>query len=186
MFLDYEQFNTNIYTGIENYRELIQKQKDEIAERETIIDSLTASLVGKIREIAIPYSDKMMNAAWNQQNKDSKEERSMYEFIKEDLIERLFDESERDKVKLKNIIPLNHDHCVYNFWLEYNGTTFEIRIPNVRHANNDNIDSMHYGKYGLLYKKYEYYWDSITYSYKLDDIAAAIKKFCEKKGEANA
>lgn len=185
ILLDYEQLNTDIYSGIERYKKLIQKQEDEIAEKQIIIDSLTASLVREIRSITIPYSDKMMNAAWNQQRKATKEERRMYEFIEEDLIQRLFEESERDKVKLTNIIPVNYDHCVYNFWFEYNGITFELGIPNVKRANNDNIDHMHYGEYILRYEKSPNFWDSITSSYRLDDIAVAIKEFCEKKGVAN-
>ena len=63
----------NLYKTIERYKNIIQKEKDVIAEKEMIIDSLNTSLVLSVKSLFIPYSDKMMDAAWKYHGKQSKE-----------------------------------------------------------------------------------------------------------------
>lgn len=177
---DYE---TNVYADIESYKRLIKKQKDEIAEKEIIVDSLMDSMIRRIHKIIIPYSSKMLHEAWLQQNEATKKERKMYEFIKEDLLERLFEEDERKLVKFKNIMVLGYDACSYDFRFEYKGILFELAIPNVSVATKENVYSMWCGQYVLSYKKAKSMWSSITTSYYLEDIAKAIKEFAEKGEE---
>lgn len=179
MFRDYK---TIFGKGIDKYKKLIKEQEDEIAKMEIIVDSLKESMIREIREIIIPYSRKMLDEAWGQQHKPTKAERKMFEFVKGDLLERLFEKEELKEVKFKNITPLLSDgeHCVYNFMFEYKGTTFEVSIPNVRVASKENVFHMRYGMYMLMYEEESSIWDFIAESYDLDDIAKAIHEFVEK------
>lgn len=172
----YYDYDTNIYGDIENYRNLIKEQKEDISKKETIVDSLTESMICRIKSIIIPYSEKMLHSAWCQQNKP-KEERSMFDFVKDDLLERLFDESEIKEVKFENIIPFGYEHFVYQFVFTYKGTKFEVSIPNVKVANKDNIFHMWYGMYILRYEKGKNVWDHIKESYNLEDFKKAIQDF---------
>lgn len=178
-----EYYETNIFKDIENHRNLIKKQKKEIEERQMIVDSLIESMVHRVKQIVIPYSDKMLHAAWCQQNKPTKRERAMFEFVKDDLLERLFEKDERKEVKFIDIIPLNYDHCVYNFQFKYKCITLELVIPNVSVADTKNVWHMWYGMYVLRYEKKKSVWDHITESYHLDDIAKAIQEFVKEKGD---
>lgn len=177
------EYTTTIFKDIEYHRELIKKQKNEIEERQMIVDSLMESMIRRVKQIIIPYSDKMLHAAWCQQNKPTKEERTMFEFVKDDLLERIFDKNERKEVKFTNIVSLGYDHCVYHFQFKYKGRTFELSIPNVSAADIKNVWNMWYGMYVLRYEKKKSVWDHITESYHLDDIANAIQDFVKEKGE---
>lgn len=179
MFRDYK---TIFGKEIDMYKNLIKEQEAEITKREIIIDSLKESMVREIQGIVIPYSGKMLDEAWSQQHKPTKAERKMFEFVKGDLLERLFKKEELKEVKFKNITPLLSDgnHCVYHFQFEYKGITFEVSIPNVKVASTENIDHMRYGMYMLMYEEESSIWDFIAESYDLDDIAKAIHEFVEK------
>lgn len=176
----FQHYGITTYRRIDNYKELIKEQKTEIQKRETIIDSLEQSMVREIKSIVIPYSSKMLHIAWCQQHKPTKAERAMFEFVKDDLLERIFEKDEIKKVKFEDIIPLNYEHCVYSFRFKYKGITFEVSIPNVSVASKDNVSSMKYGMYALCYEKKPSYWDSIIESYNMDDIAKVIHDFVEK------
>lgn len=171
---------TTIFKDIEYHRELIRKQKKEIEEKQMIVDSLTYSMVHKVKQIITPYSDRMLHAAFCEQNKPTKKERTMFEFVKNDLLERLFDKDERKEVEFANIISLGYDNCVYHFQFKYKGTTFELSVPNVKVADAKNVWHMWYGMYVLRYEEKRSVWDHIKESYELDDIAKAIKEFVEK------
>lgn len=177
------EYATNIFKDIERHRELIKKQKKEIEEKQMIVDSLTDSMIHRVKQIVIPYSEKMLHAAYCEQNKSTKEERTMFDFVKDDLLERIFNKNERKEVEFTGIIPLNYDHCVYNFQFKYKGITFELVIPNVKVADTSNIWHMWYGMYVLRNEEKRCVWGHISESYDLDDIAKAIKEFVEKKGE---
>lgn len=172
---------SNIFYDIERHRELIKKQKAEIADRQMIIDSLMESMVRKIHQIYTPYSSKMLDEALAQKSKSTKEEREMYEFIKKDFIEMLFEKDERKDVEFITIIPLGYDHCVYNFQFKYKGIVFEVGFPNTKAANASNIYHMWHGMYVLNYEEKRNIYKHITESYYLDDIAKAIKDFTKGK-----
>ena len=174
---DYD--DKNVFTKIENYKNLIKKQKDEIAEREIIINSLNNSLVRYVKSIIIPYSNKMLYSAWKQQNKENKEDKSMYDFIKKDLIERFFNGDK--KAKLVDIIACGYENYAYNFEFNYYDIKFEIQIPNVVNVTQDSLSLTNYGKYILRYECKPSCWDLIVSSYSEDDIANAIKEFVEKR-----
>lgn len=177
-----KDYTINIFKDIEQHRELIKKQKNEITEKQMIVDSLMDSMAHRVQQIATPYSDKMLCAAWHEQNKPTKKERTMFEFVKNDLFGRLFDEKERKEVKFISIVPvICSGNCAYNFQFKYKEIIFEIAIPNTCIADTSNILNMWYGMYILRYEKKKHIWDHITESYYLDDIAKAIKEFTERE-----
>lgn len=174
MILD--DYEINIFTEIETYKDLIKEQEEEIAKREKIKESLTDSLAKQIRKIELPYSDKMLHNAFFQQSKENKSDRSMYEFIKEDLFKRLFS-NVRKGVKLEKIMQCGYDSYAYSFIFKYEDIIFELSIPNTSAATTKNLRYMWYGKYRLNYEKKPNVWDYIADSYNLDDIAKAIEEF---------
>ena len=179
MKLDFSHLNE--FSNIEKYKEMISKQKDEIYERELIIESLMDSMCRAIRGIVLPYSKKMLEAAHSQQNKPAGEN-EMYKFVGKDLKERVFEDVK--KAKLDHISSLNYDSCVYYFYFKYHGFMFGVAIPNVAVANKDNFNNMNYGQYRVMYEKNPGHWNTIKTSYDLDNLKDAVTKFVNsEKGE---
>lgn len=173
---------TNIYDEIKNYRNLIRDKKAELEKAQLIVDSLTETMVHRVRSLFSLYSENMLHEAWSQQNKP-KSERKMFDFVKGDLFERLFDKEERKEAKFKSISTLGYDSCVYNFYFTYKGINFDLVIPNVKVAKKENIWDMSHGMYRLTYEKNSGFWYTITESYNLDDFALEIQKFVEDRNE---
>lgn len=165
-------FEPTIFEKIEKDRELIKKHQQIVEEEELIIDSLTDSLVRKVKSVVIPYSDSMLHTAWSQQDKDDK---SMYKAIKKDIIERFFNGDK--KAKLEKILPCGYESYAYNFYFTYCGIKFYIGIPNVRAVTKKNMSHANYGAYSLVYEHKNNIWHTITTSYKDEDIAKAIQDF---------
>ena len=170
---------------IERYKSMIDEQKSEIEKREVMIDSLTDSLVKAVRSIYPLYSDNMLHdACWGQTKSDDvpKEKQQVFKFVKNDFLERLFeDKEERKHVKFQRMSTYGYDRCAYGFYFKYHGISFEVKIPNIKNINADNLIDTAYGKYQLKYEERSSVWKRITSSYELDDIAKAIQKFV--KGE---
>lgn len=172
----YFEETSNIYTEINNYKSIIRDKEAEIEQIKLVTDSLTESMIMRIRSIVLPYSEKMLSEAWIQQDKPAAE-RKMFKFVTEDLLERLFDKDERKKVKFDKIIPFGYDRYVYGFQFTYKGIKFEVQIPNVKVTSKENVKHMWYGTYVLMYEKGKNVWDYIEDSYDLNYIAEAIKEF---------
>lgn len=168
----WEDYGITIMQDIENHKNLVDKQRKELEEKEMIVNSLTKTLAGKVRNVVIPYNEKMLNEAWS--NKDGE----MRKFINKDLKERLF---VGGKAKLLSIAPLNYDRCVYYFYYEYKGYKFCLAIPNTKVANEKNLDNLSYGKYSMTYEAKPGFYKSIAKSYDLDDIAKAIEEFLAER-----
>lgn len=179
MQLDIEE-SVNIFKSIETYKELIAKKETEIEELETIKDSLTDSLIKRVRSIFIPYSSKMLSETHQQSGNKKKSERPMYEFMKKELITKLFSEDKQKDVKLEGVTGLLYDFCVYYFTFTYKGLKIKLTIPNVKVASKENLHYMWYGQYQLHYERRPSVWHCITSSYKLEDIAKALEEFIEK------
>lgn len=136
-------------------------------------------MVREVKSIYSLYSDKMLySASWGQAKDASEESKNMFKFVKKDLLERLFEnKEERKEVKFKSISSYGYDSCAYGFYFRYKEIDFEVKIPNIRNANKDNLYEMDFGKYQLFYEKSSKVWDHIKSSYNLDDIANAIQNF---------
>lgn len=179
----FEEYNAEI--EIEKYKDLIKEQKKEIEKKQIIVDSLTSSLVRSIRSICPIYSDAMLYNAFYGQTKtddipDDKQKR--FKFVKNDFLERLFeDKEERKQVKFQKITSYGYDRCAYGFYFKYKGISLEVKIPNIKNINADNLLDTAYGAYQLKYEERSSVWKQITSSYNLDDIAQAIQEFV--KGE---
>ena len=170
--------NNQIIHNIERYKNVISTQRQEIADKELMIDSLTESLVREVKNLYIPYSDKMLHAAWTEQKKETKAERSTYEFIKKDIITRFFNGNKN--AKLTEIVVEGYDSRKYNFHFTYHKIKFDIGIPNVKVVGKDNLSSVNYGKYSVHYESHPSCWNYIIYSYEDEEIAKAIAEFVEK------
>ena len=127
----------------------------------------------------------MLDETHRQSGNKKKSERPMYEFMKKDLITKLFSEDRQKDVKLESVTGLLYEYCVYYFTFTYKGLKIKLTIPNVRVANKENLSSMHYGQYYVSYEKSNSLWNGIAASYKLEDIAKAIEEFVVKGEKSN-
>lgn len=173
---------TAVENNIYKYLDLIAKQKKEIEEREMVKNSLTDSLVTEIRKLIVPYTGSMLREAWLKQNEKKKADRPMFEFMKNDLIERLF---EGKKVKLDRIIMSGQGGDAYCFYFTCEKVCFEVKIPNLYTINSYNLENMSYGQYGLYFEEHPSVWVHIKYSYHLEDIAEAIDEFLNERRKEN-
>lgn len=162
------------YRNIKKYRNMIDKRNDEIDEMQTVVESLTDSLVKEVKRVSLPYSSKMLQNAYIQQGT---EDISMYTFVTEDLKERLFNKEERKLVNFKNILRHGYDFRAYDFYFEYKGFSFVLKIPNVKNANENNLWEIQYGEYQLYHEIELNYLRRITHSYDLDCIADYINSY---------
>ena len=167
--------DSRVVCDIKKYLNAIEMQEYEIDQHTLIKKSLTDSLVREVRSLILPYNSNMLDEAWIQQNKKKKAERPMFEFVKNDIFERL---NLVKKAKFDKIVLLGvYKTYGYSFYFTYEKIHFELRIPNVSVANVDNIEHMHYGQYSLHYEDKPSLWRYIDYSYNLDNIAKALDDF---------
>lgn len=159
---------------INMFLNLIDEQKTEIQKREVIVDSLTESLVKKVKHIGsyIFYTEGMLDDAWRNKNGEN------YKFINKDLKKRVF---AGRTAKLDSISPLNYDRCVYNFYYICNGIKFCLEIPNTKVANAKNIYYMSYGKFNMTYESKPGFYEFVAKSYDLEDISKAVNDFFENR-----
>ena len=80
----------NIPAKIQQSLSLVNKLKEEIGERQLIINALEDSMVDLMRSFNGLFSEKMLSNAFYQQHKEKKSERHMYEFVKEVIAEKFF------------------------------------------------------------------------------------------------
>lgn len=169
--------NCQIAHNIERYKDVIRKEKQEITDKELIVDSLTESLVKEVKRIVLPYSEKMLFKSWEEQKKKTKAERSTYEFIKQDMIERFFHGDKN--AKLEEVISVGYESRQYNFYFTYHGIHLEIAVPNLKVVDKENVIDVHYGQYAVYYKSKPSHWDLIICSYDEEEIARAIEEFVD-------
>lgn len=177
----YQETET-IYDEIEKRKRAMEKLESEINEKQILLDSLTESMIARIKRINMPYSDRELHEAWLVESGQKKEKKPLI-WLRNTFIARLFDYEEYEQVEFVGICPEGYEG--YNYWFEfiYKGIKFNVQIPNVKLATASNISHMLYGKYSLLYEKTPDFWERIETSYNLEDIKVAIKDFVEKKGE---
>ena len=78
----YDEVKWPLIAEIEECRDLIKKNNEEIREKEIINKALESEMVRKIRRIVTVFSDKMLRHASLQQNKEKAEDKQMYQFVK--------------------------------------------------------------------------------------------------------
>lgn len=170
------------YSGnIKNLLSLKYEIESEISKKEILKNLVDDEIVRCVRSIITPLSEQMLKTAANQQNNKKKSERPMYEFVKNEMVDRFF-KGNKD-AKLTKIISYGYDTRAFTFYFKFKGITFDIRYPVTKNASKDNIDSIRYGQYMLSYEESHSCYRIITSSYEEEEIANAIEEFVNKKEE---
>ena len=179
MYIDSENSTLD---KIKQHREIYNKLVTEIAEKEIIRDSILDSLVRDVKGLFIPYSSKMLHEAFYQQHKEEKADREMYEFLKKDLIENLF--NKEDKAKLKQIVGRGYEGYSYGFEFQVGKHVLEVRIPDISKVTKKNVFDTNCGQYELSRKIGDSCcWKRMTSSYDLDEIARTIRNYLDAEKE---
>lgn len=161
---------------------LVNKYKDEIAERQLCIDALEDQMTDLVNSICLIVTEKMMNAAFQQQNNKKKSERLVYEAVKETLIENFFGDPFGNDVKLTQIMCGGYAGYYYAFEFEVWGQHLSIRIPSSGDVRKEHLSTCNYGQY-VLYHDNNGYLKCLKRSYEVKDIANAITKFLGMEAE---
>lgn len=151
--------------------------ENEIAKNQTIIDSLNDTIIKHIHAINLPLNSKMLRAAFHQQNEKKKSDRPMYEFVKNEVIDRFFKGNK--EAKLLSIRQVGLDEYAYNFEFKFKNINFEIQYPCVEKINKENVSYAGYGTYDLLFEEKKSCWTLLKSSYDEDEIADKIEEFCK-------
>lgn len=172
----------NIPAKIQRALSLVNKYKDEIGERQLLIDALEDQMTDLINSICPIVSEKMMSAAFYQQHKEKKADRPMYEAVKDILIENFFEKCARQCVKLKQITHGGYDGYYYSFEFMVYSYYLSLRIPSNGNITKKNLGNCSYGQYAL-YHDDNGILKCLKKSYDVKEIADAVDKFLDVEEE---
>lgn len=176
----------NIPAKIQRTLELVNKYKDEIADKQLVIDSLEDTMVDLMQSFNFLFSENMLRTAFHQQHNKKKSERHMYEFVKEVIIEKFFPNYDKKEIKIDHISCGGHEGYYYAFSLNIKGCKLNIRIPAYEQITKKNMDEVHYGQISLYDENTDHFLYFIKCSYYTEPIAKAAEEFIkewEKKNE---
>lgn len=176
----------NIPAKIQRTLDLVNKYKDEIADKQLVIDSLEDTMVDLMQSFNALFSEKMLSEAFWQQHKKKKAERPMYEFVKEVITENFFPNYDKKEIKIEHIACGGHEGYYYAFSFNVKGCKLNIRIPAHEHISKKNMGEVHYGQIALYDENEDHFLHFIKCSYYTGPIAKAAEEFIkewEKKNE---
>ena len=175
----------NIPVKIQQQLTLVNKLKDEIGERQLIIDALENSMHEMVNSWIGLFNAKMLNTAFNQQHGKKKSERPMFETVREIIAEHFFPSFETKEIKITQIMCGGYEGYYYSFCITVRGYKFELRIPTPDNVPKNKIDAVHYGQYALYDANKEGYISLIKCAYWPEPIAKAIEEFMKEREENN-
>ena len=184
-FYDYNNMKPSIPVQIQKTLGIVNKLKDEIEEKQMIIDSLEDSMVNMMNYFNGLFSEKMLHNAFYQQHKTKKSERPMYEFVKEVIVEKFFPNYNKKDVKIEHITCGGYEGYYYGFELNIKGCKLNIRIPAYEQISKKNMDEVHYGQIALYDTNKDHFLYFIKSSYYTNDIAKAAEEFMKEREKNN-
>lgn len=177
---------SNIPAKIQQTLSVVNKLKDEIAEKQLIISSLEDSMVNMMNHYNVCFSEKMLREAFYQQNNKKKSERPMYEFVKEAISDEFFPNYDKKEIKIESIAHGGYEGYYYGFSLNIKGCKLNLRIPVYEQIDKKNMCEVHYGQIALYDENEDHILRIIKCSYGIEPIAKAAEEFIkewEKKNE---
>lgn len=175
----------NIPAKIQRTLGLVNKYKDEIADKQLVIDSLEDSMVDMMNCFNGLFSEKMLRTAFSQQHNKKKSERPMYEFVKEVIAEKFFPNYDKKEIKIDHIACGGYEGYYYAFSLNVRGCKLNLRIPAYEQISKKNMDEVHYGQISLYDENKDHFLHIIKCSYYTDDIAKAAEEFMKAREKKN-
>jgi hypothetical protein len=164
-------YNTSKINSLTKYKTLYDKTKEEIEEKEIILESLLDSYVKEVRNIIIPFFEKdMKNAQEELSNKDDTKKENVKKMT-EMLSEMFFN---NDKIEIKKISACGFSTYGYMFYVACDNNTYGVQIPIIQNINTDNVENANGGKYHVCIQESQYTWKTIIESYNTKEVANKI------------
>lgn len=175
----------NIPMKIQQALSLVNKLKDEIGEKQLIIDALEDSMVDLVNSAPCIFSVKMLDTAFHQQHKTKKSERPMYEFVRETIVENFFPNFKEKEIKIQQITHGGYEGYYYEFELDVNGCKLSLQIPGCGNISKKHMSTAHYGQYALYDVNKKGWNKMIKLAYHTDTIAKAAEEFIKEWKKKN-
>lgn len=181
MSMSISQYQPTIYSKIKETISIRTEIRDEIYKKQIIEKSLINTLLEQIQSIVMPLGINILTKAFTQQNEKKKKDRATWEFVKDDIVDRFFNNNKKE-VKFEKLVSCGLNTYAYEFIIKFHGITFGVQYPCPKNIiNEDDLFHSDYGKYILTYQEDKLVWDRLESSYYEEDIAMAIKKFIAKQ-----
>jgi len=175
----------NTPVKIQQQLSLVNKLKDEIGERQLIIDALEDSMHSMINSWMGLFSAKMLNMAFHQQHEKKKADRFTFEAVKEIIIENFFPNFDTKEIKITQIMHGGYEGYYYAFCVTVRDCKFELRIPAPGNIDKKHMATVYYGQYALYDTNKESYLKLIKCAYYPEPIAKAIEEFMKERKTNN-
>lgn len=180
MYFGYDE--DNIVYKIE-YAKKLYKQQQEIVRKEQYIERLL--LEDYLRNVKNNISRyemaNILKDAQKQMHEKLKKNRPDFETLKAFMMEDFFHNDK--EFKITQIMRCGYESYAWKITIIGYGKEFGIQIPIVRNITPNTFSGARYGKFCFFVKTSESMWTIICESYKIEDIAVAIKEYFELPDE---
>ena len=175
MYNIYED-NKEKIENIEYVKNLYDMQVYKVKKEQHIEKLLLEDYVRTIKSYTTRYDllDIFADAQKQMGNK-LKKDRAQFKMLKKLIMEDFLNNDKN--FKLTNIIREGYESYRWRIEFEGYGESFYISIPVKKKLTTENIKYARYGMFGFSVKKNESYLEVIAESYKIEDIAQAIKNW---------
>lgn len=176
MFNCYD-WQTNPVFEIARVSKMYEEQLEKVSKEEYIRDLLFADYVDKVKANMSRYDmfTNLFRDAQKQIDKKKKSERKelalLLDFVKEDFL------SNDDRFELTSMISGGYECYYWDLYFKLNEQEFYITIPVTNNINVDNFKWAHNGMFCFYIKDSEYSSHCEKASYRIKDIADAIKEY---------
>lgn len=177
-----------IAKDIEEAKSRYGEQKAKVENEIYIENLLYADFIRKCKQYKhrYDYVYDVMAKAYSQQSATKKKEKQDFLIMEEMLISDFFADYKKENPKLIEIISEGYENYAYNFYIECMGIKFCITIPVLCKVDAINFEYVSECKIRLYIEEKTNSLKGICFSYKIEDIAEAIKNYIEtNKKEEN-
>lgn len=175
---NYAEEENNAIKNIEYVKSLYDAQVQKVAKEQYIQTLIFEDYVSTVKQNTSRYdymsADFFRNAQKDLKEKVRKKSTSLgtlKTFMMDDFLNN-------DKnFKLVDIMACGYEDYAWSIYFDGYKKTICISIPMMKNISTKNIQYAHNGKFAFLIKESESYWRTIKQSYKIEDIANAIKDY---------
>lgn len=174
----YEDRDKKVMKDIEYAKSLCELQSYNVKREQHIEKLLLEDYVRTIKSYITRYDvfeSNIFQEARNQKDNKLKKDRPQFEIIKTMIMTDFLNGDKN--FKLVNIVPYGYESYAWSFEFEGYETKIYIEIPDKRKLTVENIDYANQGMFSFLVKTSEHSREVIKRSYKIEDIAEAVKEY---------
>jgi hypothetical protein len=173
----YEDRDVKAIKDIEYAKSLYELQNYNVKREQHIEKLLLEDYVRTIKSYTSRYDYldyETFQKAQNQRNEKLKKDRPQFELMKSLIINDFLNEDKN--WKLVNIMSCGFESYCWSFEFEGYGETIYIEIPDKRKLTVKNFEYARHGMFAFMVKTGKSSRETIKTSYKIEDIAEAVKE----------